>query len=220
MSTNTSAIRWSAGSWPSAAVTSRAVSVSISGAAMSTSGSSVVGRAWARRTRSRHALTTIRCSQVVTAESPRNRSAARNAEISASCTASAASSRSPNVRSATAHSRSRCRRTSAAKASGSPATWARSSSTSLFDPSSATAVLCGQIAEPARPYGRRRGYAARPGQLPLTVISSTATWYFPSPTGGSFVIQMSTYRVVTPSGSTCDGPALIGPATVLYVLLI
>ena len=60
--------------------------------------------------RSRQALTTIRCSQVVTAASPRKDPARRNAAIMPSWRPSAASSGLPMVRSATAHSRSRCRR--------------------------------------------------------------------------------------------------------------
>ncbi len=64
------------------------------------------GLAARRRSRSRHALTTMRCSQVVTAESPRKPLAWRKAEIIASCKASAASSASPSVRTATAHNRS------------------------------------------------------------------------------------------------------------------
>ena len=46
-----------------------------------------------RRILSMHALTTMRCSHVVTAASPRYASALRKAEMKASCTASAASSR-------------------------------------------------------------------------------------------------------------------------------
>src|SRR6202044_74356 len=56
----------------------------------------VVGRAARRRMRSRAALTTILCNQVVTAESPRKPSAFWNAAIIASCRASAASSGSPS----------------------------------------------------------------------------------------------------------------------------
>ena len=52
---------------------------------------------------------------------PRKVSARRNAEMQPSCTASDASSRSPIVRSATAHSRSLCRLTISLKACGSPA---------------------------------------------------------------------------------------------------
>src|SRR5207302_3692457 len=48
----------------------------------------------------------------------------RKAETSAFCTASAASSGSPSVRTATAQSRSRWLRTSSPKASESPAMWA------------------------------------------------------------------------------------------------
>ena len=90
----------------------------------------IVGRAARRRIRSRQALTTIRCSQVVTAESPRKLPARRKAEIIASCSASAASSGSDRVRTATAHSRSRCRRKSVPKASESPATCCLSSTAS------------------------------------------------------------------------------------------
>ncbi len=85
------------------------------------SGSGSAARTLRRRSRSRQALTTIRCSQVVTAASPRNDSARRNAEISASWRASAASSGLPVVRRATAQSRSRWRRNSSPNASGSPA---------------------------------------------------------------------------------------------------
>src|SRR3954454_20648142 len=49
-----------------------------------------------------------------------------------SCSPSAASSGLPMVRSATAHSRSRWRRKRIEKASGSPSTWARSSSWSVL----------------------------------------------------------------------------------------
>src|SRR5665648_977937 len=63
----------------------------------------------------------MRCSQVVTAESPRKESARRKAAMNASCTASAAISGSRVVRKATAHIRSRWRRKSSPKASGSPA---------------------------------------------------------------------------------------------------
>ena len=87
-------------------------------------------RAARRRSWSRQALTTMRCSQVVTAESPRKSPARRKAEIIASCRASAASSGSQTVRSATAHSRSRCLRNSSPKASLSPATCRRRSSVS------------------------------------------------------------------------------------------
>ena len=87
-----------------------------------------------RRSRSRQALTTIRCSQVVTAASPRKESARRKAEISASWRASAASSGLPVVRSATAQSRSRCRRNSSPNASGSPARWASTRAASLVLP--------------------------------------------------------------------------------------
>ena len=83
-----------------------------------------------RRSWSRQALTTMRCSQVDTAESPRNEPARRKAEMKASWTQSAASSRSPVVRSATAHIRSRWRRKISSKAAGSPATWSASSSVS------------------------------------------------------------------------------------------
>ena len=76
-----------------------------------------------RRSRSRQALTTMRCSQVVTAASPRKDPARRKAVMKPSWTQSAASSRSPVVRTATAHIRSRCRRNSSPKASVSPATW-------------------------------------------------------------------------------------------------
>ena len=98
------------------------------------SGSGSAARTRRRRSRSRQALTTIRCSQVVTAASPRKESARRNAEISASWRASAASSGSPVVRRATAHSRSRCRANRSPKASGSPATWASSSARSSSRP--------------------------------------------------------------------------------------
>jgi hypothetical protein len=94
------------------------------------SGNATVGRACRRRIRSRQALTTIRCSQVVTADSARNDPAARYAEISASCRASAASSGSRSVRRATAQSRSLCRRTRVSKAYRSPPAWARISSAS------------------------------------------------------------------------------------------
>ena len=67
-------------------------------------------------------MTTTRCSQVVTAASPRNEPARRNAAIIPSCRPSAASSGLPMVRSATAHSRSRCRPNSSPNASGSPST--------------------------------------------------------------------------------------------------
>src|SRR5665648_441651 len=72
----------------------------------------------------------MRCSQVVTAESPRKESARRKAAMNASCTASAAISGSRVVRKATAHIRSRWRRKSSPKASGSPAQCAESSSRS------------------------------------------------------------------------------------------
>ena len=88
------------------------------------------GRAARRRIRSRQALTTIRCSQVVTAESPRKSPARRNAEIIASCSASAASSGSPSVRSATAHSRSRWRVNNIPNAVALPAQCLRSRSRS------------------------------------------------------------------------------------------
>ncbi len=123
-STSTIAARCSTGSWPSASSTTIAVSRSATRSRLSagssgpSSGSGTVARVCRRRIRSRQALTTIRCSQVVTAESPRNDPAALYAEISASCSASAASSRSRVVRSATAHNRSRCRRTSSSKAGG------------------------------------------------------------------------------------------------------
>ncbi len=109
------------------------------------SSSGRVGRTARRGARSRQALTTMRCSQVVTAESPRKRSAARRADTRASWTASAASSRSPVVRRATAHSRSRWRRTTSPKASGSPATCAATSSASVrgsWAPAAVTRRVC------------------------------------------------------------------------------
>ena len=85
---------WSGGSMRRAAMTSREVSLSEdgSGSARATAAMSsacwslpvVAGRAARRRIRSRQALTTIRCSQVVTAESPRKLDARRKAEIIAS----------------------------------------------------------------------------------------------------------------------------------------
>ena len=98
------------------------------------SGSGSARRTFARRSRSRQALTTIRCSQVVTAESPRKDSARLKAEMRASWSASAASSGLPVVRSATAHSRSRWRANSSPKAAGSPATCASSRATSSRSP--------------------------------------------------------------------------------------
>src|SRR5580698_1009389 len=91
-------------------------------------------RADRRRSRSSEALTTIRCSQVVTADSPRKSPARRKAEIIASWRASAASSGSQTMRRATAHSRSLWRRNSAPKASWSPARCRRSNSASDAPP--------------------------------------------------------------------------------------
>jgi hypothetical protein len=141
MSTRTSAACCSGTSCRSAARTSIAVSLHSDGSAggcwpvasassVSSSWQPVAGRAARRRIRSRAAFTTILCSQVVTAESPRKWSARRNAAIIASCRASAASSGSPSVRTATAQSRSRCRPNSSPNASLSPATCLLSSSAS------------------------------------------------------------------------------------------
>ena len=95
------------------------------------SGSASVRRTFAARRRSRQALTTTRCSQVVTAASPRKVSARRYAATRPSCRPSAASCGLPIVRRATAQSRSRWRVNSRPNASGSPATWAASSSASV-----------------------------------------------------------------------------------------
>ena len=167
-STRTIAVRCSTGSRASARPTSRTVSRSASrsrGSAGSCSGSGTVGRAARRRTRSRQALTTMRCSQVVTRASPRKDPAARYADRHASWTASAASSGSPRVRSATAHSRWRCCRTSASKASGSPATWAASrarSRSSLASPSSTAAGYRARAGwEGVSGPGRRAGRLSR-----------------------------------------------------------
>jgi hypothetical protein len=114
--------RWSSGNCSSAAVMTSLVSRSDiesrgeAGSFSPVSGSGTVGRDWRRRILSRQAFTTIRCSQVVTWDSARKLPAARNAEMNASWRASAASSGSRSVRSATAHIRSRCRRTSSLKA--------------------------------------------------------------------------------------------------------
>ena len=86
------------------------------------SGSGSARRTFIARSRSRQALTTTRCSQVVTAASPRKDPARRNAAIIPSWRPSAASSGLPIVRRATAHSRSRCRAKSSPKASASPST--------------------------------------------------------------------------------------------------
>ena len=88
------------------------------------SGSGSARRTFAARIRSRQALTTTRCSQVVTAASPRNDPARRYAATMPSCRPSAASSGLPMVRSATAQSRSRCRPKRTPNASRSPATCA------------------------------------------------------------------------------------------------
>ena len=130
------AARWSSGRVRSALSISHASSRRPNGSlgsigwALSCSGRGTVGRALARRRRSRHALTTIRCNQVVTWASPRKVAAERCALSSASWRASAASSGSPVVRRATAQSRSRCRPTSVVNAVGSPAACAASSSAS------------------------------------------------------------------------------------------
>ena len=112
------------------------------------SGSGSAARTLRRRNRSRQALTTIRCSQVVTAASPRKDSARRNAEISASWRASAASSGLPVVRRATAQSRSRWRREQLAERVG------------------VAGEVCleqgGVVALPAGAIGRRRRQASRP----------------------------------------------------------
>ena len=92
------------------------------------SGSASARRTLAARIRSRQALTTTRCSQVVTAASPRNEPALRKAATMPSWSPSAASSGLLMVRSATAQSRSRCRAKRTPKASWSPPTWAASSS--------------------------------------------------------------------------------------------
>ena len=81
------------------------------------SGSASVRRTFAARRRSRQALTTTRCSQVVTAASPRKVPARRYAATRPSWRPSAASSRLPMVRSATAQSRSRWRAKSTPNAS-------------------------------------------------------------------------------------------------------
>ena len=91
-------------------------------------GGGLVGRV--RRSRSRQALTTIRCSHVVTADSPRKDPALRYAAMKASWTQSEASSGSPQVRTATAHIRSLWRLKISAKASRSPAQCAASNSAS------------------------------------------------------------------------------------------
>ena len=162
MSTRTRATRCASGSSARAWATSSRCSVaptSSPGWGGSSSPRGVVGRAARRRTRSRQALTTIRCSHVVTAASPRKVSARRKADSSASWTASAASSRSPSVRSATDQSRSRWRRTSSPNAFGSPATWAASSSASLAAPEAGAAHrlrgVIGAGRRPLRPGSRR-----------------------------------------------------------------
>ena len=150
-------------------------------------------RPWtfSRRSRSRHALTTIRCSHVVTAASPRNASARRKAAMNASCTASAASSGSTAVRSATAYIRSRWRRNSSPNASPpSPSTWRASSSRSgsslrssasrdhglsrcddLVEPGAALAVVVGaRLGEPDDDVLALR----RPGRRSVTVPSASA----------------------------------------------
>src|SRR5699024_5782258 len=89
LSTSTSmiGIRWSSGSWSSARYTTRLVSRSsissraTAGSPGPSSASGTVGLACLRRIRSRHALTTIRCSQVLTADSARNFEAARKADM-------------------------------------------------------------------------------------------------------------------------------------------
>jgi hypothetical protein len=155
MSTSTSAACCSGASCCSAARTSIAVSLLPDGSAsdwppvasassVSSSWQDVAGRAVRRRVRSRAELTTILCNQVVTAESPRKLSARRSAAIIASCTASAASSGSPTVRTATAQSRSRCRLNSSPNASGSPDTCLLSGSAS--DGPSSQAAASGWLA--------------------------------------------------------------------------
>ena len=167
MSTSTSAARWSGGSsaraprapgcrrspartcasGPGSAPWSGLASTAPRAACSSrSSGSGSAARTLRRRSRSRQALTTIRCSQVVTAASPRNDSARRKAETSASWRASAASSGLPVVRRATAHSRSRWRRNSSPNASGSPARCAsiRATSWRLVDSSTPPARHGGQ----------------------------------------------------------------------------
>ena len=98
MSTSTSAIRCPSGSRARASRTSRRVSTDAwwscrSGRSSSPRSPARRTATFSRRSRSRQALTTMRCSQVVTAASPRKASARRKAEMKASCTASAASSR-------------------------------------------------------------------------------------------------------------------------------
>ena len=143
MSTRTSAARWSAvscsrrGHQALAAPAVRAGSAPPANrrpAALLRSRSSGSGWALRRfilRSRSRQALTTTRCSQVVTCASPRKLPARRNAAMYASCRASAASSGLRITRSAMAQRRSWWRPTSTANAAGSPPRCASSSSRSV-----------------------------------------------------------------------------------------
>ena len=154
------------------------------GVLASRSRSPATGRAARRRIRSRQAFTTIRCSQVVTAESPRKSAARRNAEIIASCRASAASSASPIVRSATAHKRSRWRRNNWPNASASPVTWRRSNSAS-------DGSACG-TPHPPDSAGPRWPATGQPDPR-RTAPETNASNLLPLPaSGGSLVNQIST----------------------------
>ena len=142
------------------------------------------GRAARRRIRSRQAFTTIRCSQVVTAESPRKSAARRNAEIIASCRASAASSASPIVRSATAHKRSRWRRNNWPNASASPVTWRRSNSAS-------DGSACG-TPHPPDSAGPRWPATGQPDPRRTAPETNASNLLPPPASGGSLVNQIST----------------------------
>ena len=153
-------------------------------------------RTFARRSRSRQALTTIRCSQVVTAASPRKESARRNAEIIASWSASAASSGWPVVRRATAHSRSRCRAKSSPKAVG-------------VTGAVGLRAACGRRARrpgrgPPRGRGRRRSQAARGHDL--TEMSADLAAEARRTRQGAWSAR--------PAGSASSGP---GPASPWHV---
>src|SRR5690606_14023172 len=87
MSTATTAARCSTGRVISARCTTIAVSTAAVGSpvAATSSRNAAVGRDLLRRNRSRHELTTMRCSQLLTAESYRNAGALRWADSIASC---------------------------------------------------------------------------------------------------------------------------------------
>src|SRR6476469_9547668 len=178
MSTSTSAARWSAGRVARAASTARrrsSATAACSGSSTGlvkvnddprsrwssrSSGNELARRTLAARRQSRKALTTTRCSQVVTAASPRKLSARRYAATSPSWSPSAASWGLPMVRSATAQRRSRCRVNSVAKASGSPATWAARRSTSERSSAGASVTLhhdLGDLAAVLAAHGGQRG---------------------------------------------------------------